>query len=254
MNARRTCAVLTALGLALAAAPSFGDDLPSVATILERYVEAVGGEKTIRATKGMHQVGTMDMPAMGMSAEMEVYLAPPNKMVMKMNLPQVGAINTGYDGTVGWVDNPMTGPMIMEGDQLEQAVDQADFYSDLNYDKRYATMETVGVVDFAGESAYKVKLVGADGKETLEYFSVDSGLKIGFEAEQTSEMGAMMVVTELRDYKDFDGRMVPTTSVAKMMGMEMTMKVDSISFDELDPSIFELPENIKTLVGKAEGK
>jgi hypothetical protein len=39
-----------------------------------------------------------------------------------------------------------------------------------------------------------------------------------------------------------------------MMGMEMTMKVDSISFDELDPSIFELPENIKTLVGKAEGK
>lgn len=254
MIPKRTFAVLAVVGLALVALPTVAQDLPSAASLIDKYIAAIGGEKVIRATKGMHQTGTMDMPAMGMSAEMDMYLAPPNRMVMKMNLPQVGEVNTGYDGTVGWVDNPMTGPMLMEGDQLEDAIEQADFYADLNYAQRYESMETVEQVDFAGESAYKVKLVDADGKETLEYFSVDSGLKIGFEAEQASEMGTMMVVTELRDYKDFDGRMIPTTSVAKMMGMEMTMTINSIEFEEVDDSVFALPDNIKTLVEKAEGQ
>lgn len=257
MTPMRTLAALVALGLVVGAvvavAPSYAQS-PPAEQIIERYIEAVGGEQAIREIEGMHQTGTMDMPAMGMSAELEIFLAPPNKMLMKMSMPQVGEINTGFNGEIGWVENPMTGPMIMEGEQLEQAIEQADFYSDLNYESRYTTMETVETLEFAGESAYKVRLVDQDGDETTEYFSVDSGLKIGFEAEQTSEMGTVMVVTELRDYKDFEGRMVPMTTVAKMMGMEMTMKLDSISFDEIEPSVFELPENVKTLAKKAEEK
>lgn len=259
MTLKRTLAVLATLGLTLTVAPTGAQeavaapqDLPSPQSIIERYVEAVGGEKAIRATEGIHQVGTMEMPAMGMSAELEIYLAPPNKMLMKMVLPQVGAINTGFNGEIGWIENPMTGPMLMEGEQLEQAIEQADFYSDLNYSSRYASMETVGIVEFAGEQAYKVALVDQDGDQTTEYFSVDSGLKVGFEAEQASEMGTVLVVTELHDWKEVDGRMVPATTLAKMMGQEMSMKIDTISFEAIAPEVFEVPASIKTLAEKVK--
>ncbi|HVS13180.1 MAG TPA: hypothetical protein VMV46_04605 [Thermoanaerobaculia bacterium] len=252
IHTERLCAPL--LVLAALTAPLAGQDVPSAEQIVQRYLEAVGGEETIRETKGMHQTGTMEMPAMGMSAQLEMFVAPPNLMLMKMDLPQVGAIRTGFDGEVGWVDNPMTGPMLMEGEQLEQAIEQADYYADLRYDERYASMETVEQVDFAGEPTYKVKLVDHKGKETVEYFSVESGLKIGFEGEQTTEMGTMLVVTELRDYTEIEGRMVPMATVSKMMGMEMTMRLDSVSFEPIDPSVFALPENIRTLVARTEGQ
>jgi hypothetical protein len=248
---RLLCAPLAVL--AALSAPLAAEELPTPRQILDRYVEALGGEKAILETKGMHQTGTMEMPAMGMSAELEVFVAPPNLMRMTMDLPQVGAIQTGFDGAVGWVDNPMMGPMLMEGEQLEQAMQQADFYGDLHYDDRYTSMETVERVEFAGEPTYKVKLVDEKGKETMEYFSVESGLKVGSEGEQTSEMGTMLVVTELRDYTEVEGRMVPMTTVSKMMGMEMSMKIASVSFEPVDPSVFALPENIKTLIGKSEG-
>jgi hypothetical protein len=113
-------------------------------------------------------------------------------------------------------------------------------------------LETVGIVEFAGEQAYEVALVDQDGDQTTEYFSVDSGLKVGFEAEQASEMGTVLVVTELRDWKEVDGRMVPATTLAKMMGQEMSMKIDTISFEAIAPEVFEVPASIKTLAEKVK--
>jgi hypothetical protein len=251
-TARAASAALTLLALPLSLASA--QDLPSSKEIIARYLAASGGEETIRGTKSMHAKGRMEMPAMGMTAELEMSALAPDKMLMVMELPNVGSLRTGYDGKIGWMENPMTGPMILDGDQLGDLVRQSDFYSDLRYEELYSTMETVAKTDFAGQPAYKVRLVDDKGKETMEYFAVDSGLKIGFEGEQTSEMGTVYVTTELSDYKDVDGRKVPMTTTSKMMGMEMKMVFDSVEFDRVDASIFALPETIKTLAAGAKGE
>ncbi len=224
------------------------EGLPTPKELIAKYVQATGGEKTMRATRSMRSKGKMEMP-MGMSGELELFAAAPNKMLMSMELPNLGTIKTGYDGKVAWIENPMTGPMIIEGDQLKEMLNQSDFYRDLKYDELYPTQETMEKTEFAGQSAYKVRLVDPSGKELFEYFAVDSGLKIGFEGEQTNEMGVMFVTTELSDYRSVDGRSMPMTTVAKMMGMEMKMVLEDVSFNSVDDAIFALPENIKTLAG-----
>ncbi len=245
---RKSLALGLVMALALSAAPVLSQGLPSADEIVAKYIAAVGGEKAIRSAQSMSMRGKMEMPAMGMTGEMSVMAAAPNKMLMVMELPGMGEVRTGYNGETAWVDNPMTGPMLMEGDQLNDLLRQADFYSDLNYEKNYPTRETLEKTEFAGQEAYKVRLVDTNEKELFEYFSTESGLKIGFEGEQTSDMGVVFVTTELSEYKDFDGRMVPTLTTAKMMGMEIKQTVDEMSFDDLDDTVFALPDNIKTLV------
>lgn len=239
--------------LLAATVPAAAQDLPTADDLIEKYIEAVGGEEVIRATPSTRTKGVMEMASMGMSGDMEIVAKAPNKMLMKMELPNVGTITSGFNGTVGWIDNPMTGAMLMEGDQLKDISRQADVFSDLRYADNYPTRETVEKTEFAGEPAYKVRLVDTDDKELFEYFSVESGLKIGFEGEQTNEMGTVFVSTVLGDFQDIEGRIVPMTTTATMMGMEMKIKIEDISFEDVDDSTFELPENIKVLAEKAKG-
>lgn len=237
--------------LALIVAPAAAQDLPSADSLIEKFVEASGGEETIRSAGSMHSTGVMEIPSAGMNGNLEIWAKAPNRMLMTMELPNVGTVKTGFDGDVGWIDNPMTGAMLIEGEQLKELLRQADFYSALNYEQNYPTRETVEQTEFAGQPAYKVRLVDADGKELIEYFAVDSGLKLGFEGEQTNEMGMVYVTTELGDYQEVGGQMVPKTTTIETMGMEMTMKLDAIELDEIDDSVFALPENIKSLAEQA---
>ena len=249
MKLHKTKIVSVALAGLLCTGLAGAQDLPAAKDLISNYIKVIGGEDKIKSVESMRVLGSMENPAMGMTMEMEMVQKAPNMLYMKMTIPNMGEITTGFNGETGWVLNPMTGPMLLEGDQLKDVQKQADLYSDLKYDDLYPTQETVEKLTFADEEAYKVRLVDTDGKESFQYFSAKSGLMIGSEAEQTSEMGTMVVVSEIREYKDFDGFKVPTKMVQKMMGMEMTMNMNEVTFGDVDESVFALPEAIQTLVG-----
>lgn len=65
------------LGAGLAAAPLLADDheLPSAEEIRARHIDAVGGEKALRAHTSRTVKGTFEMPAMGMSGPTTSYAA-----------------------------------------------------------------------------------------------------------------------------------------------------------------------------------
>ncbi len=121
----------------------------------------------------------------------------------------MGAMNQGYNGEIGWSDNPMTGAQLLDGDQLAGMKLQADFYAPLNYSKHFTSMETVEETDFNGQAAYKVKLVNAAGKESFQYFAKDGGLLLGSQGVQAGPMGESEVKTSFSDYKDFGGAKIP---------------------------------------------
>jgi hypothetical protein len=248
------CALLYAGALSAQAVPAAGDELPSADSIIERFVEASGGEKAIRSIEAMHVQGSMEIPGLGQPSQVELFASEGKQMLMVMTLPGLGEMRTGLAGGVAWLDSPMTGPMLLEGEQLEDVVRQADLQAELHYDDLYESVETVEKTEFAGEAVYKVKLVEKDGKETFEYFSVESGLKVGTEGEESDPMsgGKVFVVTELRDYREVEGRKMPMTTVSKAMGQEMVMRFDEVSFGAVESAVFELPEGIKTLVEMAK--
>lgn len=216
--------------------------------ILTRYVDALGGEEALRAHRSSTTRGKMIIAAMGMEGDMTIHAAAPDKMVMEIETG-MGSMNQGYNGEIGWSDNPMTGAQILQGGQLVQMKQQADFYLPLNYDAHFSQMETVEETTFNGQETYKVRLLGADDRESFHYFSQDSALLVGMEGRQDGPMGESDVTIMLGDYMDFGGVKTPTTTMLQVSGMEIEQKVETVTFDDVAAGAFEPPDSVQAQLG-----
>ena len=61
-------------------------------------------------------------------------------------------------------------------------------------------------------------------------------------------MGTMPVVQVSSDYKSFGGILTAAVIRQRMMGLESEITISSVSFDPVDPRIFDLPPDIAALV------
>ena len=181
-----------------AVAPSAAntEPLPSATEVLQRNVEARGGEAAIRRHRHLTWKGTFAMPGMGIQGNMLLHASAPNLLHIAIEAPGLGTIAQGFDGTVGWADNPMTGPSVNTGKELEMTQIQSDFYSDLNTAEHFSKIEVVGRETYAGEPCYKVALTTKGGIEMFNYFSVATGLLMGTSGNLPTPMGEVFVETE----------------------------------------------------------
>lgn len=232
-----------AAGTAAASEP-----LPTAAEILQRNVAALGGEAAIRKHRHLTWKGTFAMPGMGLEGTLVLHASAPNLFQLTIEAGSLGTITQGYDGKVGWSDNPMTGPTVTTGAELELLAIQSDFYTDLHYTEHYPKIAVAGREDFAGEPCYQVALTTAGGVEMFNYFSVATGLLVGATGDLPTPMGKIFVETEIGGYQEFDGRFYPTMNRQKAMGTEQVLTLSEVDFSEIDPSVYALPEAIKTLV------
>ena len=134
-------------------------------------------------------MGTVSLPAAGLTGTLEAFHAKPNKFLQRMTLPGIGDIEEGFDGTVGWSISPLTGPMLLEGKQLEQRKFEADFYEDLKDNTRYESMTTIEKTKFADRPVYKIRLLKKGGNEDIEFYDAETALKIGRSRRTTRPWG-----------------------------------------------------------------
>jgi hypothetical protein len=127
---------------------------------------------------------------------------------------------------------------------------QADFYMPLNYSKHFTSMETVEESDWNGVAAYKVKLVNTAGRESHQFFAKDTGLLLGTVGVQEGPMGESEVKISFSDYKDFSGSMIPAKVTMDVGGMVIEQTTETVSFETVDPAVFELPAAVKAQLGK----
>ncbi len=225
-----------------------GDNgLPTVRALLARYTDAIGGKEALESHSSWTAKGTFSLAAMGVEGDLTIRAAAPDKMTMVIETA-MGNIAQGYDGEVAWSDDPFAGPQVLEGSQRAVTQQLANFYGPLNYDAFWDTQETIGEADFEGESCYKVRLVDAEGEETTQYFSKETSLLVGQEGVQDGPMGRAEVKVVLSDYKDFGGFLTPTRTVIHTQGIEIANTIESVTYDDVEPEAFELPDSIKSLL------
>jgi len=234
--------------LVLRAADDKKEALPTAQQIMERHAKGVGGKDAFTHHKFQHATGTMAIPAQKVSGKLEVFAARPNKLVMKVAMPGLGDVTTGFNGEIGWVSTAITGPMLLEGKMLEEVATQADFDQALHNPADYKVMEVLGKEEFNGEECYKVKLVHNRGFESTEFFSVKTGLQTGFIGTKETQFGAVAVTTLVSDYRKFGDLLSPVKNVQKVSGIETVTTIDSMEFDNVDPKVFEVPAEVKTLL------
>jgi hypothetical protein len=223
--------------------------LPSGREVIDRFVKAIGGRDAVLSHKSMHVTGKYEVPASGLAGEMEIVTAAdPNRAVQRVTIPGVGEVIQGFDGQRGWSINPMTGPMLQQGKELEQAKLDADFYSELRDSKSYKSITTVEKTTFEGHPSYKVSLLRNDGTEDFDFYDTDTGLRVGSVQTRESPMGTITSTNVEGDYKKFGNLLQPTSLTAKVMGVEQKITVSTIEYDTVPPSAFEAPAAIKALI------
>lgn len=223
-------------------------ELPSARSIIDRHVRAIGGRKAILSHTSLHATGTMTVAGSGITGVLHVYGAKPNKSLVKIGLGGIGELLEGFDGTTGWTLNPVTGPMLAQGKELEEKKFDADFYSDLHESGRYVSMKTVEKTTFEGRPCYKLSLVRKNGGEDFDYYDVETGLKAGATGTRESPMGPLSVTQTHSDYRKFGDLLISTTMNQTAMGVQQVLTITMVEFDNVPPSMFEPPAQIKALL------
>ena len=233
-----------AVALLFVAAPATAQ-LPDAESILDKYRDATGTSDN--AYEGISSIRTnisMAMPAQGMSVTMQLDAVLPDKFVMRMDIPGMGQMSNGYDGTTGWSINPMQGARVLEGEELEAAREQAKNLASPGIANNVASAETTGEDTVDGKKCWVVKMTSNDGTETEGCFDAESG----FLLKQVASQGGVEVETVFQDYKKYGPVTSASRIVARGQGQEQIITVDSVEYDAVDPAAMKLPPEIQAIV------
>lgn len=229
-------------------APAIAPNLGAQAVYV-RYVEAVGGRAAMEQYEFSTASGSFALPAQGINGDLTVMAMAPNNLAIRVNIPGIGIIRSGFNGEVGWNINPAVGPMLLEGNMLNQMRQQADYLGPLNLHMYVDSADVVAEEDFEGRPCQKVRLVTKWGEEYFEFYDVETGLLAGNIRTQEGPMGALEATTVVSDYQDFGGLLVPTRTTQRVMGMEQIFTISDVNYEPIDPAVFELPKEIQALIG-----
>lgn len=243
-------ALVLACAAGSAAAQATGAALPPAKDLIAKFVAATNAPTVLAKHTSIRTKGRFELPSQGITGDLEIAQARPNKTIMRINLGGVGQVEQGFDGTNGWNVNPMTGPRLLAGKELDAMREESDFGTSARQGPNVVSAETVEKTEMNGEACYKVKLVWKSGRESFDCYSVASGLLVASVSKQESPMGTVEVTNLISDYKDFGGQKVATRLTQQVMGQEQVMTINTVEYDAADPAMFEMPAAIKALAEK----
>jgi hypothetical protein len=237
---------LAALALAVQAGAAAAQQLPPASQLVEKHLQAIGGRATAERLSARHVTAEISTPTMGMM-QLESWMARPNRSFSRI-VVSGRSITSGYDGSTAWRSSPISGPQVLQGAELKQAIDIANFDINVDFSRVFTTMETVGERTVDGRACWNVRMVSASGTEVHNCFDKDSGLLVSTAGKEHTRRGEMAVETVMGEYKEFDGLKMPTRMTRSVGTQQMVTTIKTVSHAPVPDSVFALPAEIKALV------
>jgi hypothetical protein len=249
---RRRVALSAALLAALIGAqPLTAQDTPPPAEeVIERYLAAIGGRDLLLRRTSSHTTGRVEVPAAGMTGAIEVLVAGPRAATMRATIEGFGEQQMGILGDVAWSIDPMAGPRLLEGGEKDTMVETADPTVAARDAHHFSTRESIGFAEYDGERCVEVRYVFHSGRETVDCYSLESGLLIGNRTQRQTAMGSMPVTTRLTEYREFGGMRLPTRLVQQVAGIEQITTIEAVHYDVVEESAIRMPPQIRALVDR----
>jgi hypothetical protein len=243
-------AILLALGLAMAAAPGIRaqDTLPKATDLLAKMATALGGADAFKAVQSIRARGTFEMAAQNLTGTVEIVQARPAQVRLTVSIQGIGSVENGCDGKIAWSMDPMSGPSLMQGKALADAISESQFdaaFYPPDYVKSATTLEKT---KFGDRPAYKVNVVTNFNSETTLYIDAETYFPIGQDKVAETPMGSMPTTISTGEFKKFGKFMQPTVMVQSAMGFDQVLRITSYEYDVVPASAFELPPAIKALI------
>ena len=243
-------ALAAVLGVCLWTGPVLAQDKPDAKEVMEKYIQVTGGREAHEKVKNIVAEGTIEVSAVGIKGSFKSWQAT-QQQVVEIDISGIGKMVEGTDGKNAWSVSAVQGNRVKEGKELDEALFDAELHGELNWQKRYKKVETVGIADVEGKQAYKVIATPEKATPRTMYFDKDSGLLLKVESKQTTPMGEFEAEMFLGDYREVSGIKVPLKNRLKISGQEMVITLEKIQANvEIPKDRFAVPAEVKDLLKK----
>ncbi len=212
----------------------------SVDELMQRIVDAAGGEKAIRRLTSRVMKFELDAVNQGVKGYGTIYKMAPDKSATYTVLTalgkKIGWINEYFDGKIGSQELSFADGQEYTGKRLADLKVENDFYVFFDRDKKLekAVIERVGKV--GGKEAYVVSIYPKNASKYTMYYSKENYLplkKVAVVHSSTSSQ-TLIISEEYADYRNIDGVMLAFKITADQPGM-----------GEIITSITEVKHNVK---------
>ncbi|MFH1197923.1 MAG: pitrilysin family protein [bacterium] len=195
----------------------------TVRTVLDNYINAIGGKETILKVKDRTIV--LSGSVQGMTVTVTMKQKEPNKFYQLIDAG-VFKQETIFDGVKGKTI-AMGQATDMPTEQVEQMKLQSGMYIFLDYPAAGITPELSGVESIGGKDAYKITLNMPNGEKSFQYFDMQSGLLVREIQTMNSPQGSFTSTIDYFDYKPVEG-MLYAFKYTQQMGPQ-TINLDATS-------------------------
>ncbi len=180
-----------------------GGETTAPEQILDRYMQAVGGQAAAEKFASLFLSGTQTGQD-GTPMPLEIYRKSPGKTLSKVTSKQQGVISQGFDGTVGWMQS-QRGMRDLSPGELERLKDQEGIYDVIKIKQPLTGLRSAGREKIGEKDAIVLRGAGADNKMRRLFFDAESGLLLREVVLTPSMVGIIPEQHDFEDYRDVDG-------------------------------------------------
>ena len=215
---------------------------PSADTVLDKYVQAVGGATRLTSFTSVVAKGTYRGFDDAETYPLEIFAKAPNQRTTILH-SQYGDMTTTYDGRSGWLAAPAeTKPapvMALTGGNLEGAGVDAEL-SFPGHIKQVLRGWVVGPLTLIDDREVRiVQGKKANGSPIKLYFEEESGLLVRLVRYSESPVGRIPTQVDYDDYRDVSGIKIPFKwtstwtdgrTVFELSSVEVNARIDATRF------------------------
>ena len=197
----------------------------TVKTVLDNYINAIGGQKAVAAVKTVSMVGTATIPQAPAPLKFTMKKDAKGKSLVKIEMEGMGELSKQVVDEKGGFTVQQGMRKELSAEEFAEKKETAATFDELALMKK-TDLVLDGIEPFNGSDAYVIK----NGKSTL-YYDVKSGLKVA--ESKTVERGEqkMTVTTNFGDYKDVKGVKFPY-AITMNQGFELNFIMSDVKVNE----------------------
>lgn len=195
--------------------------------VISSYVEAIGGAKAWNKVKSLEV--TFAATVQGMSLQLVSRKMRPNLVETKVTVNgSMVMSHVVYNGVKGR-QSGMQGAKELTGKELTEAKESAEMVPEAMYVTNGYALALKGIETVNDKDTYLIEVVSPSGKMAMEYYAVESGLKIREVAVQDGPNGQITQTSDISDYRSVKGVMLPHKTTldmgAQLIELEMSVAI-----------------------------
>lgn len=219
----------------------------SLENIIGMNLQAKGGLDKIRATSTVKMTGHVSAkedPAGEAKTAATTMMAKRPNMMRREQVVNGESTISAFDGTTLWMSRGTMPPEQAPGPQAAYARQDAEFDSVfVDYKEKGHAIALVGREKRGGAEVFHLKVTKKGGPPQDYYLDASTGLEQAISMTLQGGPMPMVVVTELGDYRQVDGRMMPFSIRQRVNGaVSASTTIDTVVFNApIDDETFRMP-------------